>query len=103
MHTIRLPSASPTEDFRALQEVKDFATTDMGWGGQDRWTYRILSDDQILPELSRLSQPRTDGIVDTVTFQPCPSFEARSQDRHVVDHWDLPGGRWTFCGIFDGE
>ncbi|TDL24204.1 protein serine/threonine phosphatase 2C [Rickenella mellea] len=103
MNIIHLPPASPSEGLRALQEVKDFATTDMGWGGPKRWTFRVLSDEQITPEIARLSHPHTHGPVDSVTFQPCQTFEARSQDRRVVQSWDLPGGRWTFSGIFDGH
>ena len=103
MNVVRLSPASPTADLRALQEVSDFASTDMGWGGGDRWTYRILSEEQITQELHRVSHHGTCGNIDYVTFQPCTSYEARSQDRFVVQHWDLPDGRWTFSGVFDGE
>lgn len=103
-NVIRLPSASPNADVRALQEVDDFASTDMGWGGEDKWTYRILTDEQITTEMLRLSQAHgVDGHVDHISFQPCQSYEARSQDRYVVQIWDLPGGQWTFSGVFDGK
>ena len=103
MNVVRLSPASPTADLKALQEVSDFASTDMGWGGRDRWTYRQLSEQQITQEMNRLSQNGTAGNIDYVTFQPCTLYEARSQDRFVVQYWDLPDGRWTFSGVFDGK
>ncbi|KAH8119538.1 protein serine/threonine phosphatase 2C [Phellopilus nigrolimitatus] len=103
MNVVQLSPASPTADLRALQEVSNFASTDMGWGGEDRWTYRILSEEQITPELLRLCEHGMDGHVDYVTFQPCTSYEARSQDRFVVQNWDMPDGQWVFSGIFDGH
>lgn len=103
MNVVRLSPASPTADLKALQEVSDFAWTDMGWGGEDRWTYRKLTDEQIAHELHRKAQHGTIGNVDYVTFQPCQAYEARSQDRFVVQHWDFPDGRWTFSAVFDGE
>lgn len=102
MNVLEIPPATPTEDRRALQEVEDFGLTDMGWGGDRRWTYRMLSEEQISPILTDLSQPKTHGLVDSVSFQPCLSYEARSQDRHVTQTWDLLGGHWTFVGVFDG-
>ena len=106
MNVVHLSPATPTEDLRALEEVEGFASTDMGWGGSDRWTYRVLAPEEVMPELLRQSQHATyrcsHGRIDSVTFQPCQSYEARSQDRHVVQPWDMPGGTWTFSGIFDG-
>lgn len=103
MEVVRLSPASPSEGLRALEEVQNFATTDMGWGAET-WTYRILSDDQIVPELIQKSQScGSTEHVDYVSFQPCTSYEARSQDRLVVQNWDMPDGQWTFSGIFDGE
>lgn len=102
MEVVRLSPASPTAGLRALEEVEDFASTDMGWGGE-KWTYRILSEDQIMPELIQKCQSRgTNGHVDYASLQPCTSYEARSQDRLVVQIWDMPDGEWTFSGIFDG-
>lgn len=103
MNVVHLSPASPTADLRALEEVEGFASTDMGWGGEDTWTYRILTEEQITPELLRRSRHEIRGRVDCVTFQPCPSYEARSQDRYILQNWDLPGGQWTFSGIFDGK
>lgn len=42
-------------------------------------------------------------IAYSVSFQPCPDPEQRSQDRYVVESWDMPDGAWTFAGVFDGE
>ncbi|KAI5120983.1 hypothetical protein M0805_006655 [Coniferiporia weirii] len=103
MDVVRLSPASPMADLRALEEVGNFASTDMGWGGEDRWTYRILSEEQVTPELLRLSQHGTKGCVDYATLQPCTSYEARSQDRFVVQNWDMPDGQWAFSGVFDGH
>lgn len=103
MDIVRLSPASPTADLRALQEVSGFASTDMGWGGDDRWTYRMLAEEQITPEILRLSDHGTRGNVDYVSLQPCTSYESRSQDRFDIQNWDLPGGRWTFSGVFDGK
>lgn len=102
MEVVRLSPASPTEGLRALEEVENFASTDMGWGGE-KWTYRLLAQDQINPELLQKCQMHgTNGHVDYASFQPCASYEARSQDRLVVQNWIMPDGQWTFSGIFDG-
>ncbi|KAL5528158.1 hypothetical protein ACEPAF_7294 [Sanghuangporus sanghuang] len=103
MNVVRLSPASPTADLRALQEVSDFAWTDMGWGGEDRWTYRKLTNEEVTQELHRIAHHGTNGNIDYVTFQPCTLYEARSQDRFVIQHWDFPDGHWTFSAIFDGH
>ncbi|THH08388.1 hypothetical protein EW145_g2748 [Phellinidium pouzarii] len=103
MNVVRLSPASPTADLRALQEVENFASTDMGWGGEDTWTYRVLTEEQINTELLRVCEHGTKGRVDYATFQPCTIYEARSQDRFVVQNWDMPGGQWAFSGVFDGH
>ncbi|THH16583.1 hypothetical protein EW146_g4080 [Bondarzewia mesenterica] len=90
-------------NLRALDEVRDFATTDMGRGGLERWTYRLLSEPQLSNELRRLANPSSKENIDSVTFQPCPMHEFRNQDRSRVEHWPLPGGTWVFTAIFDGH
>ena len=103
MHqTVELQPATAADTRLAYEEVKDFAITDMGRGDPHRYTYRILKEPQLTEELARLSNPSTLGRVDSVTFQPCKSYEARSQDRHEVQTWTNSGGCWTFTGIFDG-
>ena len=44
MRVINLTPATTSEQQRALEEVKDFATTDMDRGGPERWTYRMLEE-----------------------------------------------------------
>ena len=106
MNVVHLSPATPTEDLRALEEVDEFASTDMGWGGSDRWTYRVLAPEEVTPELLRQSQHaiyrHSQSRIDSVTFQPCQSYESRSQDRHTVQSWDMPGGSWTFSAVLDG-
>ncbi|KAI9067130.1 protein serine/threonine phosphatase 2C [Trametes sanguinea] len=87
----------------ALDEVKDFATTDMDRGGPERWTYRMLQEPALTEELKRLAQPQTIGRTDAVTLQPCRSWHYRSQDRYKVEEWVLPGGIWTYAAVFDGH
>lgn len=103
MNVIHLSPASPNSSLQALQEVDGFSSTDMGWGGDDRWTYRILTEEQITSELHRLSDYGSKGRVDYVTFQPCTSYDSRSQDRYVVENWTFRDGTWSFSAIFDGK
>lgn len=44
------------------------------------------------------------GIVaHTLTLQPYSKpASTGNEDRHTVQHWDLPSGQWTFIGVFDG-
>lgn len=103
------------------------ATTDMGWTGYGPWPYRLLPEPLLSEELARLSDARaydlhgasaavTDGgpagspeqevhagsDAFSVSLQPCPDAEARSQDRYAVQSWEMQDGRWTFAGVFDG-
>ncbi|KAF5386116.1 hypothetical protein D9615_002436 [Tricholomella constricta] len=101
---ISLPTASSSENLHALAEVSDFGLTDMGYPGQGPWTYRILQDPSLTEELCRRSGARTYLFgVDVVSLQPCPSHISQSQDRYVVEEWDLPDGKWIFNGVFDGH
>ena len=100
---VSLTSATSLENLRALNEVRDFATTDMGLGGRERWTYRILQEPRLSAELQRIANPISTGGIDAIDFQPCPLHEFRSQDRMCIEHWQMPtGGTWTFTAIFDG-
>lgn len=103
MNVVRLSPASPTEDLRALQEVSGFARTDRTWFTSGSWTYRKLTDEQVDEELLRTALQGSDGPVEYASLQPCTSYEVRSQDRVCVQKWDMPGGRWTFAAVFDGE
>ncbi|KDQ57569.1 hypothetical protein JAAARDRAFT_130764 [Jaapia argillacea MUCL 33604] len=77
----------------------------MGWGPPyGPWRYRVLAEPQVTLELARLSNAQSSqGRVDTLTFQPCPNPEEQSQDRYIVQDWDLRGGTWRFAGVFDGH
>jgi pyruvate dehydrogenase phosphatase len=102
--TVSLTAASSLENLRALNEVRDFATTDMGLGGPELWTYRILQEPGLSTELQRLANPLSMGGIDVVDFQPCQLHEFRTQDRKCVEHWQMPpGGTWVFTAIFDGQ
>lgn len=100
---ISLPVATASENSQALAEVSDFGLTDMGYTGEGPWTYRILHDPALKNELAQISRAKTYGCVDIVTLQPCPPHVYLSQDRYVVEEWDLPGGTWRFNGVFDGN
>ena len=104
---VPLTAASSLENLRALNEVRDFATTDMGLGGPERWTYRILQEPALSTELQRLANPLSvgGGNIDAIDFQPCQQHEFRTQDRKYIEHWQMAsgGGTWVFTAIFDGQ
>ena len=104
---VSLSAATSLENLRALNEVRDFATTDMGLGGPELWTYRILQEPSLSAELQRLANPLSVAGVDAIDFQPCQLHEFRSQDRKCVEHWQMPsgglGGTWVFTAVFDGQ
>jgi pyruvate dehydrogenase phosphatase len=102
IRVVSIPSASSSENLQALQEVSDFSTTDMGRGGRERWTYRILREPLLSMELARMSNACSHRFVDSVTFQPCPLYHSRSQDRRIVEDWDMPNGSWLFTAVLDG-
>lgn len=100
---VQLLPATAHDKRAALEEVKDFSYTDMGYGGDMRWTYKVLCEPALSDELQRIARPQQMGSIDSVTFQPCQAYEQRSQDRHVVQRWRFPGGDWTFTAVFDGH
>lgn len=101
-NVVSLSAATSTENLQALEEVKDFCTTDLGRGGRQRWTYHILSESAIDSELRRLCDPQSFPSVDSVTFQPCTEYVTLNQDRYSVEQWSLPGGTWHFNAVYDG-
>ncbi|KAI8993784.1 phosphatase 2C-like domain-containing protein [Trametes punicea] len=103
LRVIDLTPASESQQQRTLDEVKDFATTDMERGGPERWTYRMLQEPALTEELKKLAEPRSVGSVDAVTLQPCRTWHYRSQDRYWVEEWLLQGGNWTYAAVFDGH
>ena len=100
---VQLPPATLAETRLALEEVKDFTTTDMGRGGPQRWTYRILREPDLTQELARQSGASSKGRADVVSFQPCTAFDAQSQDRAIVEEWHIGGRKWLFTAVLDGE
>jgi hypothetical protein len=105
-HIVPLAAATSLENLRALNEVSDFATTDMGLGGPERWTYRILQEPALSTELQRVANPISigGGGIDAIDFQPCQLHEFRTQDRKCIEHWQMAsGGTWVFTAIFDGQ
>jgi pyruvate dehydrogenase phosphatase len=101
---VSLTAATSLENLRALNEVRDFATTDMGLGGPERWTYRILQEPRLSSELQNIANPQSGGGIDTIDFQPCKLHDFRSQDRMCIEHWQMPpGGTWVFTALFDGQ
>lgn len=100
---VDLPQATAADARLAYEEVKDFGVTDMGHGEPHQWAYRIMEEPALTEELARLSSPSTYGRADSVAFQPCKTYEARSQDRHKIQTWTNAAGTWIFTAIFDGE
>ncbi|KAG7446428.1 protein serine/threonine phosphatase 2C [Guyanagaster necrorhizus] len=80
----------------------DPRTTDLGYPGA-AWTYTLLSEPDLSYELARLASTNTHGSTDSVSFQPSPNPECYSQDRYVVQDWNLSTGIWYFHAVFDGH
>ena len=104
MRVINLTPATSSQQQRTLDEVRDFALTDMDRGGQERWAYRMLQEPALSEQLEKAAGARSlaSGTVDAVSFQPCRTWHHRSQDRYAVEEWALPGGSWTYAAVFDG-
>ncbi|KAH7888784.1 phosphatase 2C-like domain-containing protein [Phlebopus sp. FC_14] len=100
---ISLSAATSTENLQALEEVKNFCTTDLGRGGKQRWTYHLLEESEIDAKLQRLSSPCSSKFIDSVTFQPCSEYADPNEDRYSIEEWDLHGGVWQFTAIYDGK
>ncbi|KAG1777554.1 phosphatase 2C-like domain-containing protein [Suillus placidus] len=100
---VNLQAATSTENLQALEEVKDFCTTDLGRGGKERWTYHMLPEAALDVELRRMSNATSSTSVDSVTFQPCAAYADLNQDRYSIEEWELPGGVWQFTAIYDGH
>jgi pyruvate dehydrogenase phosphatase len=87
--------------------------TDMGWGGKyGPYLYKLLHEPRLSRELARQADARSVCGVHCVALQPCPDPDERSQDRYVVQNWDLSpgadgdrgdGADWKFLAVFDGE
>lgn len=69
--------------------------------------YRILTKEEASTKLLSLANaqsivpdPAWGLQVDSVSFQPCTSYE--SQDRYAVRQLDVHGRAWSLTAIFDG-
>ena len=104
MRVISLTPATSSQQQRTLDEVKDFALTDMDRGGQERWAYRMLQEPALSEQLEKAAGARSlaSGTVDAVSFQPCRTWHYRSQVRFRVEEWALADGTWTYAAVFDG-
>jgi len=102
---VSLTAATSLENLRALDEVREFETTDLGLGGPERWTYRILQEPNLSAELQRRANPLSFANgTDAIDFQPCQLPDFRTQDRKCIESWQMPsGGTWEFTAIFDGH
>lgn len=96
LSTISLAAGSSTENLAALAEVQDFSVV-----AETGWTYRILPEPLLTAELARISNMQSDIFSDSITFQPCSW--TKSQDRCVMESWNLLGGNWVFSAILDGK
>jgi hypothetical protein len=80
-----------------------FGETDLGWGKEyGPWKYRKLHDQQLTSVLTGVADPKTIAGVDCISFQPCLADGSESQDRYVVEDWELEDGIWKFLAVFDG-
>ena len=61
-----------------------------------------VSVEQIRSELTCVSVAAVVYGAHTVAFQPSRRPEYRSEDRHLVEDWELANGTWKFVGVFDG-
>ncbi|KAK0485647.1 protein serine threonine phosphatase 2C [Armillaria novae-zelandiae] len=78
--------------------------TDLGYPEDGaRWMYTLLCEPDLSNELARLASATFHGSTDSVSFQPSPNPECYSQDRYVVQDWNLSTGIWRFHAIFDGH
>src|SRR5260221_2490627 len=82
---VSLTAATSLENLRALNEVRDFATTDMGLGGPERWTYRVLQEPGLSAELQRLANPLSIGGIDAIEFPTCQLHEVSTPDQKWIE------------------
>lgn len=76
--------------------------TDLGWGpGAGPWVYRKVPEPILSSLLTAVARPNTTGSVDIIDFQP--QTQQSSEDRHVVQDWDLRNGTWKLLAVFDGH
>ena len=102
--------ANPNVNFTVKQAtVRDLGS---GWAGDAaNWPihYKLYTSEDAFCEALK-AKATTDtiaapnGIVaHTLALQPYTKPPSTgNEDRHTVQHWELPSGQWTFVGVFDG-
>jgi hypothetical protein len=76
--------------------------------GYGPWLFQDLHEPELTQRLNLMSGAKTSVLsglrVDSVSFQPCPSREERSQDRIYAGRCDIEGDSspWSLVGVFDG-
>ncbi|KAF5326262.1 hypothetical protein D9611_000478 [Ephemerocybe angulata] len=67
------------------------------------WEYTHLNEPELTDKFEELAMWGTLGDTDYATLQPCPNPSEASQDRHIIQDWDIDGKHWRFRGLFDGH
>jgi hypothetical protein len=66
-----------------------------------------MREPRLSRELARLADARNVHDVHCASLQPCPNPDERSQDRYVVQDWEVAGAGdgvvWRFMAVLDGE
>ncbi|KAF6763215.1 hypothetical protein DFP72DRAFT_841339 [Ephemerocybe angulata] len=65
------------------------------------WEYTHLNEPELTDKFEELAMWGTLGDTDYATLQPCPNPTEASQDRHIIQDWDIDGKHWRFRGLFD--
>lgn len=76
--------------------------TDLGWGPvSGPWSYRKVPEPDLSSLLAAVANAKSIGSVDIIDFQP--QTKQSSEDRHVVQDWNLKNGAWKLLAVFDGH
>ncbi|KAG7090601.1 hypothetical protein E1B28_009704 [Marasmius oreades] len=73
--------------------------------GTSSFKYTLLSEPQLLAEISRIALAHCRGTLHTASFQPnqAPSNGIGNQDVSVIEDWEIEGEPWKLRAIFDGH
>jgi hypothetical protein len=76
--------------------------TNFGYFGFGPFTYTSLSATDALSRLLTLANGKsTESDCHWISFQP--ALRERTQDRQVVEDWEMDDGVWKFRAVFDGK
>lgn len=67
------------------------------------WEYTHLNEPELTAKFEELAVWGQDDDTDYATLQPCLNPHEASQDRYIIQNWDVDGKRWRFRAVFDGE